>query len=146
MARRSFPTLELMKTRAYFIAAFMGFPMLGGCALASDAFGQKGFDAGAYGGPLYEPRYCDPSGHLPMSACLMANLNMAEDFLLRAIEAKYGAAHRQQRQALQAKLERVCNVARAAAVKRYKSGELIDFTYWSCLRGEYHRTALELIR
>ena len=82
-----------------------------------------------------------------MSACLLANMNMAEDFLLRAIEAKYGLdAFPQQRLALQTVAQKSCESERQAAVSRYKSGELIDFTFWSCLRGEYHKSAIELIR
>lgn len=115
--------------------------------LAGDALSTGRFDAADYGGPLYEPRYCDPSGHLPMSACLLANMNMAEDFLLRAIETKYGLdAFSTQRLAIQAVAQKRCESDRQAAVERYKSGELIEFTYWSCLRGEYHKSALELIK
>jgi hypothetical protein len=114
--------------------------------LAGDALSTGRFDAADYGGPLYEPRYCDPSGHLPMSVCLLANMNMAEDFLLRVIEAKYGQdAFSRQRLAIQAVAQQRCESDRQAAVKRYKSGELIDFSYWSCLRGEYHKSALKLI-
>jgi hypothetical protein len=115
--------------RAHLLAAVISFPLSGGTALAAEAFTPKGFDAGAYGGPLYEPRYCDPSGHLPMSACLMANVAMVEDFLLRAIEAKSGSVeYSQQRQARQAKALRRCDIDRKAAAKCYKSGELIEFT------------------
>lgn len=132
--------------RLRFLATLIGLSGLAGLVSAADAFTSKGFDATAYGGAVYEPRYCDPSGHLPMNACLMANMVMGEDFLLRAIEAKYGLTEfPRQRQTLQAKVQRHCAVAREAAVKRYKSGELIDFTFWSCLRSEYHKSALELL-
>lgn len=128
------------------LALFLVLSLACEAVLAGDALSTGRFDAEGYGGPLYEPRYCDPSGHLPMSACLLANMNMAEDFLLRVIETKYGlGAFSRQRLAIQAVAQKRCESDRQAAVKRYKSGELIDFTYWSCLRGEYHKSALELI-
>ena len=116
-------------------------------ALAADPFNKSGFDVGTYGGPLYEPRYCDPSGHLPMSACVMANLSMAEDFLLRAIEARYGSnGFSENRNAIQLKARQPCDLERAKAVKRYRAGDLVDIVYWSCLRQEYHSAALNLIK
>lgn len=116
-------------------------------AWATDPFGEAGFDAKAYGGPLYEPRYCDPSGHLSMSACLLANLSLSEDYLLRAIEARYGIeAFAEKRSSIQAKARKPCETERSSAVKQYGSGEIVDFVYWSCLRREYHKAALDLIK
>jgi hypothetical protein len=116
-----------------------------GFALAADPFAKGTLDVRTYGGPLYEPRYCDPNGHLPMSACVMANLTMAEDYLLRAIYAKdpNGGLNAD---AIRVKARQSCERVYAEALKRYKGGDLIDIEHWSCIRRAYHAAAADLLK
>lgn len=110
---------------------------------AADPFAKGSFDAKAYDGELYEPRYCNPAGPLPMSTCVMANLNMAEDYMLRVAQAK---ASELDTDTIRRRAKQPCDEKRKEAVKRYRTGDLIDVDYWSCIRREYHQAAQELLK
>ncbi len=82
-----------------------------------------------------------------MGSCVMANAIMAEDFLLRAIYAKYREkTNYATTKEIREKAKEPCEKELVAATKRYGSGSLIQIEYQSCLRREYHKTGLALIK